>query len=139
MDGPDRGFREEIGYRALQARERDDEEELERVLEEVEQAIQRDLEERPPAEQLSEEDAWDQLAAIESWASVASNAAARFSAPASPWPRDVAGWGKKAVARLRRIANILKPALQKIVGVLHAAGCTIAVAFPWGISIGVTF
>lgn len=139
MDGPDRGFREEIGFRALQARERDEEEELEGVLEEIEDAIRRDLEQGPPADQLSEEDAWSQLAAIESWAGVASNATARFYAPASPWPHNIAGWSQKAVARLRSIANTLKPALQKLLAVLHAVGFTIGVSFPWGISIGLTF
>lgn len=139
MDGPDRGFREEIGFRALQARERDEEEELEGVLEEIEDAIRGDLEQGPPGDQLSEEDAWSQLAAIESWAAVASNATARFYAPASPWPHNVAGWSKKAVARLRSIANTLKPALQKLLGGLHAVGFTIGVGFPWGISIGLTF
>lgn len=98
MDGPDLGFREAIGAPGLQARDLADEEDLERVLEEIEDAIRRDIEQGPPSEAMSEEDAWNELAAIESWAGVASNAAARFYAPASPWPHNVAGWGKKAVA-----------------------------------------
>ena len=88
---------------------------------------------------MSEDDAWNQLAAIESWAGVASNATARFYAPASPWPHNLAGWSQKAVARLRSIANTLKPALQALLGALRAVGFSIAVAFPWGISIGLSF
>lgn len=139
MEGPDEGFRAETGYRAARARETDDEQELERVLEDIEQALRSDLEQGPPREEASEDEAWDQLAAIESWAGVASHAMARFYAPASPWPRNVSGWSKKAVAKLRSIANTLKPALQKLVAALHAVGFTIAVGFPWGISIGLTF
>jgi hypothetical protein len=139
VDGPDPGFREAIGFRGLQAPDLADEEELERVLEEIEEAIRRDLEQGPPSQAVSEEDAWNQLAAIESWAGVASNATARFYAPASPWPHNLAGWSKKAVARLRSIANTLKPVLQALLGVLRAVGFSIAVSFPWGISIGLSF
>lgn len=139
MDGPDLGFREEIGGRSLQARDLGDEVELERVLEEIEGAIHRDLEQGPPSEAVTEEDAWNRLAAIESWAGIASDATAHFYAPASPWPHNVAGWSAKAVARLRSIANTLKPALQALLHALHAVGFSIAVSFPWGISIGLSF
>ena len=139
MDGPDLGFRAALGSRGLQARERADEAELERVLGDIEEAIRRDLEQSAPTQALSEQDAWNQLAAIESWAGVASSATARFYAPASPWPHSLAGWSKNAVARLRSIANTLKPALQAILGALRAVGFSIAVSFPWGISIGLSF
>ena len=59
MDGPNPGFRELIGVRGLQARDRADEEELERVLEEIEDAIRTDLEQGPSSQAVSEEDAWD--------------------------------------------------------------------------------
>jgi hypothetical protein len=139
MDGPDRGFRMAVGVRGLEARDRADEQEIERVLDEIEEAIRRDLEQNPVSEAVSEEDAWNQLAAIESWAGVASNATARFYAPASPWPHNLAGWSKNAVAKLRSIANTLKSALQGVIGALQAVGFSIAVSFPWGISIGLSF
>lgn len=144
MNGPDKGFRAEFGYQAEQLRGSDDEEALEAALERIEEEILRDLDTgddrgADAGRQLSEADAWDQLAAIESWASVASGTVARFYGPASPWPRSVSGWSKKAAARLRSIANVLKHALQQVVNSLHAVGFTIGVSFPWGISIGVSF
>jgi len=139
VNGPDLGFREAVGLRGLQARDSADEAELERVLEDIDEAVRRDLEQSPPRLAVSEDDAWDQLAVIESWAAVASNAAARFYAPASPWPRNLAGWSTKAVARLRSIANRLKPALHALLSALQAVGFSIAVSFPWGISIGLSF
>src|ERR1039458_845154 len=45
--------------------------------------------------------------------------------------RNVAGWSKNAVARLRSIANTLKPALQTLLGALKAVGFAIGVSFPW--------
>jgi hypothetical protein len=57
VDGPALGFREALGSRGLHARERADEEELERVLEDIEEAIRRDLEQSAPTQALSEEDA----------------------------------------------------------------------------------
>ncbi len=144
MNGPDAGFRAEAGYQAEQLRDGDDEEALEAALGRIEEEILRDLDDGDYIRgelrgELSEADAWDQLAAIESWASVASGTVARFYAPASPWPRSVSGWSKKGAARLRSIANALKPALQQVVNALHAVGFTIGVSFPWGISIGVSF
>ena len=139
MNGPDPDFRENIGLQSVQVREIGDEAELENLLEVIEVAIRRDLEESPPRHAVDEDDAWSQLAAIESWAGVASNATALFYAPASPWPQSVAGWSKKAVAKLRSIANTLKPALQALLGALTAVGFSIGVSFPWGISIGLSF
>jgi hypothetical protein len=81
----------------------------------------------------------DDLAAVESWAAVASFAVARFHAPASPWPRDLAGWGKTAAARLRSIANILSRILRTVAQALAAASFSIAIGFPWGISIGLSW
>ncbi|MGO9885412.1 MAG: hypothetical protein ACLPV4_20645 [Solirubrobacteraceae bacterium] len=124
---------------ALAASYRGEEQALEGVLEEIEEAIRPDLEQGPPSEELSEEDAWNQLAAIESWAGVASSATARFYVPARVQPYKLAGWSKKAVARLRSIANTLKPALQALLGALGAVGFSISVSFPWGISIGLSF
>jgi hypothetical protein len=141
MNGPDRDFRETIGSYAEQLRGSDEEQALEDALEQIENEILRDLysDDRLTRDELSEADAWEQLAAIESWASVASGTVARYYGPASPWPRSVSGWSKKAAARLRSIANTLKSALQQVANALQAVGFTIGVSFPWGISIGVSF
>jgi hypothetical protein len=106
------------------------EEELEKLLAEIDGALNEDADAGDPA---------DDLAAIESWASLASYAAGRFYAPASPWPGNLAGWGTKAVERLRRIANTLADRLRAIVGVVGATGFSIAVAFPWGISVALNW
>jgi hypothetical protein len=130
MLGPDLGIRE---FAAMRAAEAGDEDELEGILVEIEGAINADMSAGPSA------DPFDDLAAVESWASVASGACARFYAPASPWPRSVAGWSKRAAARLRSIANTLKAALQPIAQALAAVGFSISVSFPWGIAIGVSW
>jgi len=130
MNGPDDEFR---GRVAAIADEVASETQLEQLLDEIQDQLLADVEggagERPD----------DDLAAIESWASVASYAVGRFHAPASPWPRDIAGWGNNAASRLRSIANILSRVLRAIVRELEAASFSIAVGFPWGISIGLSW
>jgi hypothetical protein len=130
MTGPDDDFR---GRVADIARELTSEAALEGLLGEIDQAVQADVERGPG------ESADDDLAAIESWTSVASYAAARFYAPASPWPRDLAGWGNKAVGQLRKIANTLSEILRGVAQALKAASFSIAVGFPWGISVGLSW
>jgi hypothetical protein len=128
MHGPDDEFRSMV---VNAAGELASEEGLEELLGTIENALQADL------EYGTGEDPIDDLAAVESWASVASYATARFHAPASPWPHDLAGWGKKAAGRLRHIANILSSILKEVVKVLKAVSFSIGVSFPWGISISV--
>jgi hypothetical protein len=83
--------------------------------------------------------ALEDLAAVESWASLASYAVAHFYAPTSPWPRDVAGWGKEAVEQLRSIAEKLRTALADAARFLGANSFSIGVGFPWGISVGLSW
>jgi hypothetical protein len=128
MQGPDEDFRAWVGTRAAEV---ESEDELEGILAEIEGVVRNDV------ETFGEADPRDELAAIESWASVASYACARFYAPASPWRRDVAGWSKGAVGKLRSIANSLKAALESIAQALQAASYSISVSFPWGVSIGI--
>lgn len=130
MNGPDDEFRARV---AVRAEEIGNEAALDALLGEVEEALLGDIElgvgENPN----------DDLAAVESWAAVASFAVARFHAPASPWPRDLAGWGKTAAARLRSIANTLSTILRTVAQALAAASFSIAISFPWGISIGLSW
>jgi hypothetical protein len=144
MQGPDQAFRERVGSRAEALAERmDGEAKLENLLDEIERALRHDVEEGTgddeegtgddPADDLAD------LAAIHSWASVASYASARFYAPASPWPRSVAGWSRRAAARLQSIANTLLSALRPVAAALNAASISMTVGFPWGISIGLSW
>ena len=88
---------------------------------------------------LSPEEAEDQLAVVDAWAGLISAAVGRVYAPASPWPRHSAGWGKKIVRRLRRMALRLQAVLKPVSQALGAIGFSISVGFPWGISIGLSF
>jgi hypothetical protein len=130
MNGPDDEFRARVAVIAEQV---GNEAGLETLLGEVEAALQADI------ELGAGENPNDDLAAVESWAAVASYAVARFHAPASPWPRDLAGWGKKAAGRLRSIANTLSTILRPVAQALGAASFSIAIGFPWGISIGLSW
>jgi hypothetical protein len=85
------------------------------------------------------DDPYEELAAIEGWASLASYAVSRFYGPQSPLRRDIAGWSKGAAEKLRRIAAQLQPRLARVAGLLHAVSFSISVGFPWGVSIGVGF
>jgi hypothetical protein len=130
MNGPDDEFRARV---AVVAAEVGNEAALEALLGEVEEALRADI------ERGAGENANDDLAAVESWAAVASYAVARFHAPASPWPRDLAGWGKNAASRLRNIADTLSTILRTVAQALAAASCSVAISFPWGISIGLSW
>jgi hypothetical protein len=128
MREPDDDFR---GWVASAVENVQSEDQLDDVLGEIEGKIEASLgDESDPAQTLD---------AVFEWASVASYPIARFYAPASPWPKNVAGWGKKAVARLRRIAGLLRTALQAAAAALGAASFSIGVSFPWGISIGLSW
>jgi hypothetical protein len=130
MNGPDDEFRARV---AVVAEEVGNEAALDGLLVEVEEALRADI------GLGAGENPNDDLAAIESWAAVASFAVARFHAPAGPWPRDLAGWGKTAVGRLRSIANTLSTILRNVAQSLAAASFSIAISFPWGISIGLSW
>lgn len=85
------------------------------------------------------DEAEDLLAATESWAALVSSAVARVYAPASPWPVRLAAWSKTIAMRLRAIANRLGAVMAKVAKALKAVSFSVAIAFPWGISIGLSF
>lgn len=132
MDGPSESLRSELSY---EFEGMESENDLEEILARIEGALLADIESNGLRDQAPD----DLLAAIESWAGLASAAIARFFAPASPWPRSVAGWGRRAVGRLRRIANALVPPLLQAYGAIGATSFSISVGFPWGISIGLSW
>ncbi|MGA3155358.1 MAG: hypothetical protein ABSD40_23580 [Streptosporangiaceae bacterium] len=130
MEGPSERLRE---YVEEQTTEVETEEQLEELLGVLENELTDD--QRTGIEDADDSD--DLLASVHAWAGLASYAVSRFYAPASPWPRRVGGWGKRAVLRLQRIANRLLPALRAAVGALGAASFSISISFPWGIAIGI--
>jgi hypothetical protein len=89
--------------------------------------------------ELTEEQAEEQLAAIDAWASLISYAVARVYAPASPWPRRRAGWPERIVRRLQQVVKDLRSLLAPVARALRAVHFSIAVGFPWGVSIGMSF
>ncbi len=112
---------------------------LDDLLDRLEREMDVALLSQVPQEDISVEEAEDQLSAVDSWAGLISHAVGRVYAPASPWPRRTAGWAQKVVKRLRRMANKLKAVLAPVARALGAIHFSIAVAFPWGISVGVAF
>lgn len=131
MNGPRDEFRMLIGDTMAEAESEDS---LEHVLGLIEDELAADVEEG-----YEEERPEDVLDAVIQWAGLVSHALARFYAPASPWPRNVAGWSQRAVARLRRVAGWLRSALQAAAQALGATSWSISIAFPWGISVGVSW
>lgn len=130
MNGPSDEFRTQIAEHVERV---DSEAGLEELLAQIESKLEADVTlgvMGPPI---------DELAAIESWASLASYAAARFSAPASPWPRNLAGWGTRATKRLRSVANKLRASLGQVAQAAGAQSWSIGVSFPWGIQISLTW
>ena len=94
-------------------------------------------------EEVEEEEANELLAAIEAWASLASAVtyemyvgplrevgAARLSLP---------GWAKGVGNRLSKMANLLTGYLKVAMRALMAASFSIAVTFPFGVSVGLAW
>lgn len=131
MEGPSEHLRARVGERldTIEA-----EHQLEELLAEIESEAQDDV-----AGGFDGENGEDILAAVDAWAGLASTVVSRFYAPASPWPRSVAGWGRRALVRLRRICSVLLPALQAAANAVGATSWSISVGFPWGISIGLSW
>jgi len=131
MQAPSNNLRETIGRRASEIT---DEDGLEVLLDDILIAVQNAASVGMPAPTDQEE-----LAVVDAWASLASDAVAKFYAPASPWPRNVAGWTARAAARLRAIAQTLSGVLTRLGPGLGAKGSSIGVSFPWGIQISLSW
>lgn len=128
MDGPDSEFRAEIAE-AVQRVET--EAQLDELLARVEDAIAADLAQ-------TEESQEKVLDGVLQWASVTSYAVAYFYEPASR-RRDLAGFGKEAVEKLRRISAQLSGPLSFALSSTGAGSFSISVGFPWGISVGLSW
>jgi hypothetical protein len=130
MDGPSTGYREQI-FAKLEAVSTEDE--LDGLLEELSTDLERDLSE------VDSGNADDVLASVEAWTALISHAVAYYYAPRSPWPNPFAGWDKKVVARLRGTAGKLHGPLQNVRSAVGAQSYSISIAFPLGVSVGLSW
>jgi hypothetical protein len=85
-----------------------------------------------------EAEAFERLAMIDEWASVASYVVGRVYSPMSPWP-DLVGYGNRAIERLRKIAQKLRDLLRPIAEFFKAVSYSVAVGFPWGVTVGLSW
>ena len=113
------------------------EQRLLQVLGLIQEEMNADLERELP--ELTTDTAFEQLGAIESWASVISSAIARVDASTSPWRRKVAGWAKEVSEKIRWIAALLLAPLSAVASVLGASSWSIGLNFPWGVSVALTW
>ncbi|HLI45018.1 MAG TPA: hypothetical protein VKU92_11205 [Acidimicrobiales bacterium] len=79
------------------------------------------------------------LVVVHEWASLISYVSSAIYGPASPMPRRLIGWGKKAITQIQTAANVLLRPLAAAARVTGASSWSISVGFPWGISVGLTW
>lgn len=108
------------------------------ALEQMEGAIRDDVQ-RPMPDLTDETVAYDQLGAIEAWASAISTVVGRVYAPTSPWRRRVAGWAKNVASRIRWLTGLLLTPLRTIASALGASSFSIGLGFPWGVSVSLSW
>ena len=144
MNPPDDALRADVALRLEQPVGVDDlvgadpEDNLHQVLTDIAAAAQQAATGEDVAG-MTEQDAWEALAGIDSWAALASYAVGKTYAPASPWPRNVAGWSSKIAARLRELGAVLHERLKPIAKVLGATDVSVSASFPWGLSVGLSW
>jgi hypothetical protein len=115
------------------------EQRLENLLDYIDVRINQSATDIDQLPELTESQAEDQLASIDAWVSLISYAVARVYAPASPWPLRRAGWKESLVRELRQIVKRFQSLLTPVARALRAVNFSIAVGFPWGVSIGMSF
>ncbi|WP_046469319.1 hypothetical protein [Allosalinactinospora lopnorensis] len=126
---PDEGFRADIAGRMERV---GSEEDLAGVLGDIEQRISGVLREG------SADDPIELLGVVEAWAALLSYAMARFYAPGGTLRTSSAGWGDGTAYQVRRAAEALREPLQSVVNRTDASRYSIIIAFPWGVSIGLS-
>ena len=94
-------------------------------------------------------DPYEELAAIDEWAGLASHVVQAFYGPGSDSKFDdfmqwlgrdkLAGWSKTAVEKLRKIADALKHKLRIVAKQLGSISYSVGVGFPRGVSIGISW
>lgn len=142
MNGPSEALRQSIVAVSMDLGELPDlvaEQRLLNTFDIIEQEMARDVERQEDVGAENQAAAYEQLGAIDAWASVISTAVARMYAPTSPWRRKVAGWSKEIGKRMRWLVSLLLPPLQAVRRALGAPSCSISVGFPWGVSVGLSW
>ena len=138
MNPPTDSLRAEVFARAIDSRNRTDEEadaDLAALIARINEQLVEEIKERPPSSVSA-----DALpAACDAWASLVSHALAQVHAPMSPFPRNRAGWGQRAIQQVQQFARILQAPLFTAQQGLGASSYSISVGFPWGVSIGFTW
>ncbi|MGM0632503.1 MAG: hypothetical protein ACQETO_04935 [Pseudomonadota bacterium] len=140
MNQPDQDFRSFVAEQSRALREMTDdaaESGLDELLAVVLEQLQGAIQENPPESREGEPDAI--AASCHAWASLVSHAVASVYAPNSPFPRNVAGWGNRAVVRLNQISSVLRTPLDVAKRLLGADSYSISVGFPWGVSVGLSW
>ena len=137
MDGPSDELRSRIDEELRDSRGSPDEEaelRLMDVLEDIERMLQEDVG-AFTGDIGSVERALSELGAIEAWAALVSNAVGWIYAPASPYPRRLAGWAKTIAERLRWLVGLLLGPLSAVARTLGVSTYSIGLSFPWGVSV----
>lgn len=146
MQGPDNAYRANVARMIDGLSQQED---PERGLEEILSGILAGVGNDPPALLASEGDAYNELAAVETWVSLASHAVQAVYAPSSPSFIDrfkknkgqekLAGWTKVAANKLRQIAEKVRESLRRVAQFLKGVSFSVGVNFPWGVSISVAW
>lgn len=136
MNGPSMEFRLLIAKEARALREQTDDDVAETGLDNLLGRIVEELNIDVHESSLENLDIGDDLVSpCHAWASLASYAVAEVYAPNSPFPRNAAGWGQKAIHRLNQISQTLRRPLEIGKRSIGAGSYSISVGFPWGVSI----
>lgn len=146
MQGPSDQFRGDVA-RMIDALEEAPDPEA--SLEEMLSMILGQVAEDQPAQLQTDDDVYPELAAIETWASLASHAVQALYAPSSPsklaqWKErrgedKLAGWCQGAAEKLRRIVEKLREGLTTVAQRLHGFSFSVGVNFPWGVAISIAW
>ena len=135
MEGPDTAFRDRIADRLREIAPSGDEKLFEALLSDIEDEIESDVGGGRPRE-----DTRQVLAAVESWASIASDAVYRFYLTAGTPQARAAGWSPSTVNALQRIAERLRRPLGHAADGLGASAYAINLGpLPAPISIALTW
>lgn len=140
MNPPTNELRESVSRRVVEIRAMPDAEVdtiLDEVIAQINGELQRELDQNPLSGDHA--NAQELAAACDAWASLVSHALVQAYAPMSPFPRNVAGWGQRAIQRVQQFSATLRGPLAVAQQGLNASSYSISVGFPWGISIGFTW
>lgn len=139
MEGPSEDFRREVAGRIRDIASREAETDVERLLDEIVERAGGDASDITAVS--GESEAADVLAAVESWAALASSVVTAYYAPASllPFRGGVGGWSKGVPAALQKFSRMLQTPLRLSATALGATSWSIGVGFPFGVQVTLTW